>query len=517
MTTNSAQPSVNLAGSASAASHAVPRVIPRPSRRKLIGGAAPASPSPAGPLTMETVKANPSMAASSLHDLHSRLISETAHDLRAPLTTIREAVRIVRDGDLGHLSSTQKECLSAAINQCNCANQLVDEMVQSGRFDTGFPNVKRGWQCIDELRQSVVDTLQPFVLPRDIHLLWDGPFGSGEMVYADATLLRRLIVNLANNAIRVTRDGQPVLVRAQPVPGQDMMLWSVVDQGTGISASDMELIAAGRAPTRSVGGLGLMISRQLAAAHFSGLRIESRVGTGTAVSFTTPMGGPASIAAQWAAWRTELLNGESARLHDYGRQVHNVLPQKDSSRSARIAPPRRVRIDVPALAVELGLQGHRPAFPDQVVMATIAIGATVNSEQTDQFEDLLARSMRITELAYRIDRRHWVIAWDADQDTAASKQTALIHSIETEMPQLRVTWGDLSTVTGMTHQQPLTESALASRLSDLMIRQSLFVSKRSFCDANQVRLGTNPIRPSAVAAHRLEKEVRRLKEAVRQG
>ena len=66
----------------------------------------------------------------------SRLISETAHDLRAPLATIREAVRLVRDGDLGQVSTEQTEYLSAAMNQCDCAVQLVEELVQSRRFDS---------------------------------------------------------------------------------------------------------------------------------------------------------------------------------------------------------------------------------------------------------------------------------------------------------------------------------------------------------------------------------------------
>lgn len=533
MTTHQPRTADETIPSAVVATSVIPRVIPTISRRtarKQSGNtdtqSAPRAPRPvlhAGMSENLTVdqsgsgKNDPGAAAihpTRVHrvdELNSRLISETAHDLRAPLTTIREAVRIVRDGDLGHLSTTQKECLSAAINQCNCASQLVDEMVQSSRFDSGFPNVKRDWISIDEVRQSVADTLQPFVLPRDIHLLWDGPFGRGEMVYGDPALLRRLIVNLANNAIRVTRDGQPVLIRLYSSAGKDTMSWSVVDQGSGISAPDMELIAAGRAPARSVGGLGLMISRQLAAAHFSSLRIESRVGTGTAVSFTTPINGPSSVAAQWAAWRCNLMAGQSSSLLDHGRQVHNVIPNPAPNRTGKPSPPRRVRIDVPSLSVELGLDSHRPVHSNQLVLSTVAIGAAVGSQQADEFELLVARSLRVTEFSYRVDRRHWIIAWDADNDTAIGKRAALQASAETELPDVRLTWGSLSSVLPSPGNQTLNESALTNRLSDLIVRQALLVSRRTFADADQVRLGTDPIQHSAIASHRLEKEVRRLK------
>ena len=98
-------------------------------------------------------------------------------------------------------------------------------------------------------------------------------------------------------------------------------------RGIGISASDLEQIAAGHAPSRSVGGLGLLICRQLAAAHFSRLRVESRVGTGTAVSFITPTGGPSSIAPNWSRWMASLMHQSGPMIEDGAQSVHRILPR----------------------------------------------------------------------------------------------------------------------------------------------------------------------------------------------
>ncbi|WP_182866748.1 sensor histidine kinase [Rhodopirellula sp. JC639] len=418
-------------------------------------------------------------------EMVARLISETAHDLRAPLSTIREAIRLVRDGDLGTVSSAQGECLSAAIDQCNCAVQLVDEMVQSRRFDSGFPNVSRQWISIDELKASVEATLQPWILPRGIHLLWDGPFDEGLKVYADVTMLRRLIVNLAGNAIRVTREGGPVLIRTHVNRNQGVMNWSIVDQGAGISPADLELISAGKAPAKSIGGLGLIISRQLAAAHFSTLRIESRVGTGTAVSFQTIVGGPAAVAARWVKWRSDLITKQQRKILNEGHRVHEVRPSRASHPSGAPVPPRRVRIDVPSQTIELGLGEIQPAFPDHVYLTTVSLGAAIPASRADAFDALLQRSMRFTELAYRTAQRSWVIAWDADLQTGNAKRAELERQAHNELEAMRMTWGADHVVPATPH--PVYGTPLSSRLSDLIVRQALAGAQHAVSDDDQMQ------------------------------
>lgn len=419
-----------------------------------------------------------------------RLISETAHDLRAPLTSVRESIRLVRDGELGYLTDSQRDCLSAAINQCNCAGQLVDEMVQSRQFDTGFPNVCRRWMSIDDLRHSVEETLQPWTMPRNIHLLWDGPFGSGEMIYGDAILLRRLLVNLAGNSIRATPEGHSILIRAKRNARATAYRWSIVDQGGGISAEDMQMIAAGQAPASSTSGLGLLICRHLAAAHFSSLRLESRVGTGTAASFDTVTGGPMAVVKAWANWR-ETLFGDPVSIEPQGV----VQP-------TRVMTPRRMRIDVPASnRVELVCQNQTALFPETMVMTSVSIGAASSRESADRFEKMLQRSLRVSELGYRVSDRSWVVAWDADARSAVVRRNELENqSVEESAPRLQ--WRPFREVS------TIEPRALANRMCDLLVRSALGDAQRM----PELSVNDEPrIGPSMVAAARLEQQVHRLR------
>ncbi|OYP32992.1 sensor histidine kinase [Rhodopirellula sp. MGV] len=443
-------------------------------------------------------------------EMVTRLISETAHDLRSPLTTIREAVRLVRDGDLGRVSRQQHECLSAAIEQCNCAGQMVDEMVQSRRFETGFGNIRRSWVSIDEIRHQVESTLQPWALPREISLLWDGPFGQDLMIYADPGLLRRLLVNLANNAVRVTAPKHAVLIRAHRYSNSQILNWSVVDQGCGISPNDLELIASGKAPTQSVGGLGLLICRQLAAAHFSKLRIESRVGTGTAVSFQTPMGGPSAVAVNFAAWRTQLTMPVQTPKTEPDEMVYEVTPLTSRSvhRSARpesIAAPRRVRIDVPSQAVDLGVGNVTPVHPHHMCLTTVALGAAVPNAAVDQFETLLHQSMRITEMAYRTGDRTWVIVFDADAQSALARRQSVERMVENEMQPVRTRWGKGIVISSAIRDELAIK--LSSMLADMIVRQTLLDDQQSPSDPNTDFDGKAVTAESIIPSSRLQREV----------
>lgn len=207
-----------------------------------------------------------------------RLISETAHDLRSPLTAVRESIRLVRDGDLGPINDDQQFCLESAVNQCGCIEQMVGEMVQLERLRTGTPRVCRQTVSVTDVRAAVDNTLSPWAVPRDISILWDGADDPNMKVFADPAMLRRLVVNLATNAIRASGEGGFVLMRVARIRHGETIRWSVVDRGRGISEKEMLRITDRDVSYAGGEGLGLAISRQLAALHFSPLKIRSRLG-----------------------------------------------------------------------------------------------------------------------------------------------------------------------------------------------------------------------------------------------
>ncbi|MCG8651128.1 MAG: HAMP domain-containing histidine kinase [Pirellulales bacterium] len=430
-------------------------------------------------------------------DAAARLISETAHDIRSPLTSIRESIRLVCQGDLGDINAEQRGCLSAAINQCDCIDQLVGELAQLDRIRSGLLRVRRRWIPVSEIRQSVDETLQPWTLPREITVVWDGADDPNQVVFADPSSLRRLIVNLVANAIRVTSDGECVLIDLQAVRGGEAIRWTVIDQGTGISEAEMRQLASRQVSTSGGEGLGLMICRQLSAAHFSMLNLRSRLGTGTEVSFETPSGGPKSVAACWMRWRR-------AQLRSLGQSAAALRADGPERSQVMMPAPRRGRMNPPSVTVEITTDNEVPRNENEMVMGTVTLGAAMSRQAADQFDKLVQSQLRLFDLVYRVDTRRWVWVFDANQATIARRIDTINDAAQAQIDNVRLNWG-------RPQRLALDSRRTRAMFSDLLTRESLAASSSSRVqDANEVRLGTAPIEHSNVAARRLDAELRRL-------
>ncbi|TWU41505.1 Sensor protein EvgS precursor [Novipirellula aureliae] len=456
--------------------------------------ATPAVATPAENTRLDAVKSEPSGIEQSVREM-IQMLSETAHDLRSPLTTIRESVRLVHDGEVGSVSEEQRSFLESAIHQCDCIDQMVGEMLHLDRLRTGLPRTHRRWIPVSSIRDSVQDTMAPWTMPRNIAVLWDGADEPSRMVYADPAILRRLLVNLIVNAIRVTRENEEVLVRVSPAENGEALHWSVIDQGAGISQAQMKRMETEQFASTSGEGLGLAISRQLAALHFSRLRLRSRVGYGTEVSFQTPTSGPRSVAKCWIRWRQQI-----------GAQQAAHANQESLSRS-RIQ--RRVRLDPPLLSVELSQQGNSPRFANRVSLGTVSLGAAMSRPDADEFDQMLQKELRLFELAYRVDTRAWVCVMDADNETLANRMQNISDTAEQTISAVRLKWSDAS-VMGIDH--PMA----AAKLTDLLVRKTLSsTSQTTIANNDQVRLGTAPIESSNAASVRLDQELKRLSAQLR--
>lgn len=415
-----------------------------------------------------------------------QLLSETAHDLRSPLNTIRESIRLVQEGELGDVNDEQEELLSAAISQCQCVDQLVGEMLQVERLRIGMPQARRDWFSIVRVRQAINETLRPWTVPRNIRILWDGAVDPNVRVFGDLAMIRRLVVNLVTNAIRVTPDGEAIMIKAKKTADGASIVWSVIDQGTGVSRSDLERIAQRNTSMSGGEGLGLSICRQLAALHFSHLEIRSRIGFGTTVSFATPFNCPTSVAKNWVKWRLNWARNSESTRQPAGSEKH-------------------VRIDNPLSGVELKLESAKPRYSDQICVGTVELGASVPKQAGQSFDAVLQSKLTAFDLSYRIDSRHWVWVLDANNESARRRVDEIHSVVEEQAPQIRLTWSSPREIV-------LDQERTANRLQDILVRQTLASANRriAVADRDQVRLGTEPIADSPVAAQRLESEVRRL-------
>lgn len=467
----------------------------------------------------------PQPGRSRLLPTHSdRLVGQSVLDLHSPLNSVRDSIRRVHQGDLGQINPGQSQVLGSAIEQCERIERMVGEITQMERLHGGSPRANRQWMKLDEIRCVLEDTLGPWATPKRIDVLWDDHVqigGSAEpSVYADPSMIRRLIVNLVVNAIRASTEGKEVLIRFSATACGEFIRCSVIDQGHGMDREHLERMSASDRSGAGQQGLGLTICSQLAAIHFTQLEIRSQLGSGTQVSFELPAAGPRSVGTAFAKWRnsTKPRSDEKStrprirpRRRDASLQDPFALPSHSTD---AFSPSSPMRLDTPVSQrrssdVCLPYSATQPQAADVFSAGVVNLGAAVSRQVADQFDEVISRQLGVFEFSYRVNTRRWVWGFDADQESISKRIESINHAASSTLVGVRSTWSDPQII----RIEPKTT---ATRLSDLIVRQTLSASTIDHGLGNdEVRLGTGPIVQSDSASQRLDEELRRLSQQMR--
>jgi hypothetical protein len=424
----------------------------------------------------------------------SRILSETAHDLRSPLTSVREAIRLVASGDMGAVNDGQADCLIGAIDLCDSMERLVVDMLQIERLQAGRLRPRRSWFSLNDVRINVTSALDSLLRPRQVSLVWDGIDANTPHVYGDMDKVSRLIANLAANAARETRERQSVLIRAAMMPERESMIVSVIDSGRGMDIDQWNDVARRGVSDHGSEGLGLSICRQLAAAHFSALTVVSREGRGTEVSFELPVGGASSVVMQWATWRS--------------LQRMRVVPRRaieSDADAAEAFEPCRFFEDEQTRLLLLHHDGPPPMVASSAMILTVAAGAMMPRKSVEAFDARLQQDQRLFDFVYRVHERCWVVVWDMRAEDVKARVAQLSTPVQDQdAGALRLSWSDARPLSIGSRQT-------ATMLVDTITREVLGEREPAgMYDDDMASDGSSTLPGSMVPEERLRDELSRL-------
>lgn len=249
-----------------------------------------------------------------LNAAQSRFISNVSHELRTPLCNIKSYVETLHDmGDL--LSAEeQKEFLSIANAETDRLSRLVTDVLDLSRLESD-----RVWQLEPmDLAPAIEQTLRTYRLnaeEKGVMLLFAGD-PHLPRVRGNWDLLLQVFDNLVGNALKFTRSGGQLLLRAYPWPDHcpldpaggaeahpsctltsrlPRLRVEIADTGCGISEADQARIferffrVENAVHTEAGTGLGLSIVRGILEKHGSQARMASEPGVGTTFWFDLPL------------------------------------------------------------------------------------------------------------------------------------------------------------------------------------------------------------------------------------
>lgn len=198
----------------------------------------------------------------------SRFTADAAHELRTPLTIMRgqieEALRS------GNFSPPQERLLVGLLEENTGLQKISENLLLLARFDAGKNPLERSpvdfTALVDELREDA-DLL---AAPRQIKIFSE--ITPGVQISGDAIMLRRLALNLVDNAVKFNREGGEL--RLGLSVAEDVAIFVVANTGPGFPP-DRQAVLFQRffrpdsARSRAAGGsgLGLSLCREIVLAH----------------------------------------------------------------------------------------------------------------------------------------------------------------------------------------------------------------------------------------------------------
>jgi signal transduction histidine kinase len=217
-------------------------------------------------------------------ELKSELLSIASHEVKNPLTSIREFARILK-GEVGE-SSHLNELLDHIYSSSNEMLQLVTQLLDSDALE--------GRQLLLDKRPVDVTSLVEIIVHRNRAqakakgqtIVFEAPPRGEIMVMADFERLREAMDNVVSNAVKYSPLDQPIHISLEKADRKVRFL--VRDEGPGLTRDDkkrlfgrFQRLSAQPTGGESSNGLGLSIVKQIIELHGGNVSAKSRVGRGT--------------------------------------------------------------------------------------------------------------------------------------------------------------------------------------------------------------------------------------------
>ncbi|MEO0947909.1 MAG: ATP-binding protein, partial [Cyanobacteria bacterium J06641_5] len=226
-----------------------------------------------------------------LNKAKSQFISNVSHELRTPLFNIKSFIETLHEYGEDLSEVERREFLQITNSETDRLTRLVNDVLDLSRLDSS----KVYQMGAVELTQPIEQTLRTCHLnARDKGIEIGCEIEANlPAVVGNYDLLLQVFANLVGNALKFTRTGGRVAIRAERAPqNRDRLVRiEVADTGIGIDATDREAIfdrffrVENQVHTLEGTGLGLSIVRNIIDKHQSHIQIISEVGTGTTFWF----------------------------------------------------------------------------------------------------------------------------------------------------------------------------------------------------------------------------------------
>ncbi|MFK7915440.1 MAG: ATP-binding protein [Pseudomonadales bacterium] len=218
-----------------------------------------------------------------------------SHELKTPLTAVREFCSLLDDEVLGPVNTSQQEALQTSISCCDRLVRLIGDLFDTARVETGKLELHRGWFDLPQLLQEEARIMGPRAHAAEIELSVECPEALPAL-YADRVRMAQVVSNLMSNAVKFTPAGGRVTVRGHFREADAALMFSVIDNGPGIPVEQTDFIFdrlyqgdTDQAGSENGMGIGLFLCSEIVRLHDGEIEVQSVLGEGSVFYVAIPL------------------------------------------------------------------------------------------------------------------------------------------------------------------------------------------------------------------------------------
>lgn len=225
-----------------------------------------------------------------VEELKNNFISMMSHDLKTPLARIQGMAELALN-DKGVLSLEQKDALSTISRSSEELSLFVSSILNFGRIESQGVKLKLEANDLNRLVEDVVKKYHYLAKEKNIEIITElEPLFSTPM---DTALIRQVVQNLIENAIKYSPENSKVLIFTEEIDGKIQL--QVTDQGAGIPVEEHDKVFmkfyrsknAKSSPIKGT-GLGLYLTKYFVDLHQGEIQIDSVSEQGTTFTVNLP-------------------------------------------------------------------------------------------------------------------------------------------------------------------------------------------------------------------------------------
>ncbi|MFW6389763.1 MAG: sensor histidine kinase, partial [Halanaerobiales bacterium] len=226
-----------------------------------------------------------------LEKIRKEFIANVSHEFRAPLTSIKGFLEIIKEQNLSH--EDIKNSVNIMYKDTKYLEHLLSDLLTLGKLESENISLNKTYIRPKSLISRALNTMKNKINDKNINIKLEIEENLPR-IQVDIDRIHQVLINLLDNAVNYSAQDSTITIKAAAAKESDKNVKiSVTDQGSGILEEELEKIwqrfykvdRARKRKQKRGSGLGLAIVKDIIKKHGGQVEVKSTIGKGSTFSF----------------------------------------------------------------------------------------------------------------------------------------------------------------------------------------------------------------------------------------